>query len=141
MTSDRSLEPDTLVVDIGGGSTELVLGGPGGVSSSTSLQLGCVRMTERFLTADPPTAEQLEACAAHVRSCLPALAPARAIGVAGTVTTLAAIDLGLETHDAERIHGHVLGRDVHRASRSSGCRPSRSATVSASPVSSLRGHP
>jgi len=112
VTSDRPLEPDTLVADIGGGSTELVLGGPDGVSSSTSLQLGCLRMTERFLAADPPTADQLEACAAHVRSCLPPLSPARAVGVAGTVTTLAAIDLGLETHDAERIHGHVLGRDA-----------------------------
>lgn len=110
VTSDRSIEPGTLLVDIGGGSTELVLGGPGGVDHATSLQLGCVRLTERFLNDDPPTAEQVEACAAHVRSLLPTLQPARAIGVAGTVTTLAGLDLELERYDARRIHGHILTR-------------------------------
>lgn len=112
VTSDRTLAPDTLVVDIGGGSTELTLGGPSGVVSSTSLQLGCVRMTERYLAGDPPTPDELAALGDSVRAELPDLSPARAVGVAGTVTTLAAIDLDLETHDVERIHGHVLRRDA-----------------------------
>ena len=92
-------------MDVGGGSTELVLGGPDGVSFHTSLELGCVRMTERF-------GDDLDACATHVRSALPDLEPRRAIGVAGTVTSLAALDLGLVEYDAERVHGHVLTREA-----------------------------
>lgn len=81
--SDRAVvAPDTLVLDIGGGSTELTLGGPGGIGFTTSLQAGCVRMTERFLHTDPPRAGELEACARHVRSLLPGLVPRAAIGVA-----------------------------------------------------------
>ena len=108
VTSDRSLETDTLMVDIGGGSTELLVGGPAGVSFATSLQLGCVRVTERYLATDPPTARELDAAAAHARSLLPPLSVATAIGVAGTITTLAAIDLGLEEYDPVRIHGHPI---------------------------------
>ncbi len=110
VTSDRALEPRTLVVDVGGGSTELVLGGPEGVTFSTSLQLGCVRMQERFLASDPPTARELDSLAEDVRAQLPVLSPVRALGVAGTITTLAALDIGLDEHDAERIHGHVVPR-------------------------------
>ena len=110
VTSDRMLDAETLMVDIGGGSTELLVGGPGGVSFATSLQAGCVRVTERFLESDPPTAAQLEAASAHVRTLLPALAVERAIGVAGTVTTVAAIDLGLTDYDPVRIHGHRISR-------------------------------
>jgi len=106
VTSDRALEPRTLVVDVGGGSTELVVGGPDGVDSHVSLDLGCVRLTERFLRSDPPAPDELEACAAHVRAALPDLDVVGAVGVAGTVTTLAALDLGLEEYDADRIHGH-----------------------------------
>ena len=108
VSSDRSLAADTLMVDIGGGSTELLVGGPEGVSFATSLQVGCVRLTERFLASDPPAAPELVAARAHVRALLPALAIDAAIGVAGTVTTVAAIDLGLETYDAARIHGHRI---------------------------------
>jgi exopolyphosphatase/guanosine-5'-triphosphate,3'-diphosphate pyrophosphatase len=104
VTSGRSIAEGTLIVDVGGGSTELVLGGPDGVSFHTSVDLGCVRMTERF-------GDDLEACAAHVRSAVPALEPRRAIGVAGTVTSLAALDLGLVEYDPERVHGHVLKRE------------------------------
>lgn len=103
VTTGRKVEDGTLVVDVGGGSTELVLGGPGGVVSHTSLDLGCVRMTERF-------DDDLDACAAHVRSALPQLEPRRAIGVAGTITALAALDLGLVEYDPERVHSHVLSR-------------------------------
>ncbi len=110
VTSDRRLEADTLLVDIGGGSTELLVGGPAGVSSATSLQAGCVRLTERFLTSDPPTPDELERAAAYVRSVLPTVRADSAIGVAGTLTTAAAIDLGLAEYDPARIHGHRISR-------------------------------
>ena len=103
VTTGRSVEEETLVIDVGGGSTELVLGGPDGVTSHMSLDLGCVRMTERF-------GDDVDACAAHVRSALHQLAPRSAIGVAGTVTALAALDLGLVEYDPARVHGHVLSR-------------------------------
>jgi exopolyphosphatase/guanosine-5'-triphosphate,3'-diphosphate pyrophosphatase len=108
VTSGRELAGETLIVDVGGGSTELLLGGPDGVSFHTSFDAGCVRMTERFLASDPPAPAELAACAAHVRSLLPELDVRAAIGVAGTVTTLAALDLRLAAYDPERIHGHVL---------------------------------
>ena len=105
VSAGRPIEEGTLIVDVGGGSTELVLGGPDGVSFHTSLDLGCVRMTERF-------GDDLEACAAHIRSALPEVEPRHAIGVAGTVTALAALDLGLVEYDPERVHGHVLTRNA-----------------------------
>jgi exopolyphosphatase/guanosine-5'-triphosphate,3'-diphosphate pyrophosphatase len=110
LSGRAAVAPDTLVLDIGGGSTELTLGDSEGIEFTTSLQAGCVRMTERFLHADPPTTAELAACANEVRSLLPALAPREAIGVAGTITTVAAIDLGLARYDAERIHGHGIPR-------------------------------
>lgn len=110
VVSDRSLDRETLVVDIGGGSTELLVGGPAGVAFATSLQAGCVRITERFLHHDPPSPDELVAAAAEVRALLPRLGVTAAIGVAGTVTTVAAIDLGLAEHDAARIHGHLISR-------------------------------
>lgn len=97
-----------LVVDIGGGSTELVLADGGGVGFATSLDVGCVRLTERFLRSDPPSHAELDTAAAYVRSLLPALRAERAIGVAGTVTTLATLDLGDDEYDPERTHGHRL---------------------------------
>ena len=78
-----SLPDTTLVLDVGGGSTELVLGG-----TRTSLDVGSVRLTERHLRSDPPTGSELDAAAAHVRSLLPSLEPEDAIGVAGTVSQL-----------------------------------------------------
>jgi exopolyphosphatase/guanosine-5'-triphosphate,3'-diphosphate pyrophosphatase len=109
--SDRTIAPSTLLVDIGGGSTELVVGGPDGVAFRTSTQLGCVRLTERFLHGDPPTADELDACAAHARDALPPLEPAGAIGVAGTITTAAAMDIDVEPYDPARTHGHRLSRE------------------------------
>jgi exopolyphosphatase/guanosine-5'-triphosphate,3'-diphosphate pyrophosphatase len=108
VTGGRAIEPDTLVVDIGGGSTELILGGPQGVSFHTSLPLGCVRMSERHLACDPPSEEELSSLAGEVRDLLPEIRPRAAIGVAGTVTSLAALDLGLVEYDPDRVHGHVL---------------------------------
>ena len=116
VASGREMVAGTLLVDVGGGSTELVLGGPGGVEFHVSLDLGCVRLTERFLVHDPPAQEELAACAAYVRSVLAErvptwVAPAAAIGVAGTVTTLATLDLGLEEEVPERVHGHVMSAE------------------------------
>ena len=109
VSSGHELSKGTLLLDIGGGSTELVLGGENGeVAFSASLQLGCVRLTERYLGSDPPTGAELERCAEAVRNALPELEPACAIGVAGTVTTIAALDLGLDVYDPVRIHGHRI---------------------------------
>lgn len=119
VTVGRTLEPGTLVIDVGGGSTELIMGGPDGVGFHASLDLGCVRMTERYLLSDPPDVLELDACATAVRELLAEWVPEEvrtrarhAIGVAGTVTTLAALELGLAQYDPERIHGHALGADA-----------------------------
>jgi exopolyphosphatase/guanosine-5'-triphosphate,3'-diphosphate pyrophosphatase len=108
----------TLVVDIGGGSTELVLGSGTEVSFYASLQAGTVRHTERHLKHDPPQAEELEAMATDIQHLLDAALEGEAlprarhgIAVAGTPTSLAAIDLALDPYDAEHVHGHVLSLD------------------------------
>jgi exopolyphosphatase/guanosine-5'-triphosphate,3'-diphosphate pyrophosphatase len=101
----------TLIVDIGGGSTELVLGSDGGPRASTSLDVGCVRLTERFLSSDPPGKPELAAASAFVRSLLPAYEARHAVGVAGTVTTLATLDLGLAEYDPRRTHRHRISRE------------------------------
>jgi exopolyphosphatase / guanosine-5'-triphosphate,3'-diphosphate pyrophosphatase len=94
---------DTMIVDIGGGSTELIW--PGG---HVSIDIGSVRMTERF-------GEDADAIRAAVRAELPELEASDAIGVAGTVTTIAALDLGLEEYDRDLVHGHRIAReDVER---------------------------
>jgi exopolyphosphatase/guanosine-5'-triphosphate,3'-diphosphate pyrophosphatase len=105
VTHGRELAAGTVVVDIGGGSTELIAAG-----FRTSLDVGCVRLTERFLASDPPARNELDACAAAVREVLPDAAFTAAIGVAGTISTIAALDLGLERFDAERVHGHRISR-------------------------------
>ena len=115
IATDRQIADETLVIDIGGGSTELVAGGPDGLRFHDSLDLGCVRLTERFLHSDPPTERELAACAAAVRYLLAEhvradVRPKHAIGVAGTVTSLAALDLGLSEYDPDRVHGHVFSR-------------------------------
>jgi len=106
VATGREIQKDTLVIDVGGGSTELILGGPDGVSFHESYDLGCVRLTERF-PGDPAGA------AAQVRSTLaervpPEIRPRRALGVAGTVTQLATLDLGLEREEPDLVHGHRL---------------------------------
>ena len=108
VTTGRPPLDDVLVVDIGGGSTELVLADDGEVAVATSLDVGCVRITERFLGSDPPSAPELAAAGAYVRSLLPALEASSAIGVAGTVTTLATLDLGDDEYDPARTHGHRI---------------------------------
>jgi exopolyphosphatase/guanosine-5'-triphosphate,3'-diphosphate pyrophosphatase len=117
---ERALSERTLVLDVGGGSTELILGGPGGVTFHESLDLGCVRLTERFLADDPPTSAQLDACAEFVRSLLAEripgeIRPVEAIGVAGTVTTLATLSLGLPEEDPDLVHEHRMSAEWIRA--------------------------
>ena len=105
-----------VVLDIGGGSTEIVTGTNETVSSKNSLDIGSVRLTERFLKTSPPLPSSLEEAQHYVRDHLRGLARppkgTRCIGVAGTLTTLAAIDLQLRTYDRERVSGHVLVIDV-----------------------------
>jgi len=108
VTAGRAALDDVVVVDIGGGSTELVLAKAGEVAFSTSLEVGCVRITERFLRSDPPSRPELIAAGGYVRSLLPELEARTAIGVAGTVTTLATLDLADPTYDPTRTHGHTL---------------------------------
>ena len=111
VTSARPLSGEAVICDIGGGSTELIAGDPQGVDYAVSLDMGCVRMSERFLRADPPTGEEIAALRRQVAEMLPTDVPAgELIGVAGTVTTLATIDLGLDEEIPERVDGHRLGR-------------------------------
>jgi exopolyphosphatase/guanosine-5'-triphosphate,3'-diphosphate pyrophosphatase len=97
------LEAGTLLVDIGGGSTELVLD-----DERASLPMGSVRFSERY-------GEDLAQLEAAAQALLPPLEPRRAVGVAATITTLAALDLGLPAYDRERVHGHLLSRCGARA--------------------------
>jgi exopolyphosphatase / guanosine-5'-triphosphate,3'-diphosphate pyrophosphatase len=102
-----------LVIDVGGGSTELVIGAGRELRFWTSAQVGVVRMTERHLRSDPPAPAELQDLAQDARTILTAAVPASvrdvptaAIAVAGTATSLAAIDLELEPYDPSRVHGH-----------------------------------
>jgi exopolyphosphatase/guanosine-5'-triphosphate,3'-diphosphate pyrophosphatase len=104
-----------LVADIGGGSTELVLGDDSGVQCSFSMDVGCVRLTERHLHDDPPTDEQVRRTVEDLRAAIgeaarvvPLAEADRLIGVAGTVTTIAAIARGLDRYDADAIHGSTM---------------------------------
>jgi len=108
-----------LVVDIGGGSTELIVGAAGGADPSfhISLQVGVVRQTERHLHSDPPPPRELQRLADDARAVIEAGVPAAiragatsAVGVAGTATSLAAIDQELDPYDPRRVHGYVLER-------------------------------
>ncbi|WP_235750498.1 Ppx/GppA phosphatase family protein, partial [Mycolicibacterium mageritense] len=104
-----------VVVDLGGGSTELVLG-ERGVQASFSADIGCVRLTERCLHSDPPTADEVAAARAVVRDGLaqalrevPVEGARTWVGVAGTMTTLSALAQGMTTYDAEAIHLSRIG--------------------------------
>jgi len=114
-TAEQPPDTPTLVIDIGGGSTEMIVGSGAEVAFHDSLQAGVVRHTERHLSADPPTAVELEALAADVRTLIadaldghPEARATAGIAVAGTPTSLAAIELGLEPYDPARVHGHPL---------------------------------
>jgi exopolyphosphatase / guanosine-5'-triphosphate,3'-diphosphate pyrophosphatase len=111
-----------LVVDIGGGSTEFAVGAGGGAPPDgvVSVDVGCVRVTEKFLHGDPPAPEELSQALSVVRDhlddvarALPATVEAPTlVGLAGTVTTIAAIELGLPEYDRDRIHHFVLTRQA-----------------------------
>jgi exopolyphosphatase/guanosine-5'-triphosphate,3'-diphosphate pyrophosphatase len=124
--AEGEFTPPFLVVDIGGGSTEFVLGGLDEdedlVRAALSVNVGCVRMTERHLRDDPPTREQVEAATADIDAALDEVeksVPLREAGsvvcVAGTATTVAGIALGLPEYDAEQIHhARVSAEDLRR---------------------------
>jgi len=104
--------PPVLVADIGGGSTEVVLGSARGVEAALSVDIGCVRLTERHLTDDPPTPDQIGAAEADIRAAIERIeqvvpvAEARTfVGLAGSVTTVAALAMELPAYDADAIHG------------------------------------
>jgi exopolyphosphatase / guanosine-5'-triphosphate,3'-diphosphate pyrophosphatase len=127
------LEPPYLVVDIGGGSTEFVVGGHadstgrsgpvGGalLLDAISVDIGCVRLTERYLHDDPPTAEQVAAATAavdaaidRVAAVVPVASARTLVGLAGSVTTVTAIALGLAGYEPARIHhARISARQVH----------------------------
>jgi exopolyphosphatase / guanosine-5'-triphosphate,3'-diphosphate pyrophosphatase len=110
---DRGDPTRTLVVDVGGGSTELIVGAHGEVGFHASLQLGVVRQTERHLHEDPPSRAELAALGRDVRTLIERDVPSavrrgvgRALATAGTATALAAVDQALEPYDRERVHGY-----------------------------------
>jgi exopolyphosphatase/guanosine-5'-triphosphate,3'-diphosphate pyrophosphatase len=112
-TSEQAVEEPTLVIDIGGGSTELIVGRGRDISFHTSMQAGVVRHSERHIASDPPTAGELEALATDVRGLIESavgsgVSAERGIAVAGTPTSLAAVEMELEPYDPGRVHGHVL---------------------------------
>jgi exopolyphosphatase / guanosine-5'-triphosphate,3'-diphosphate pyrophosphatase len=115
-----------LVCDIGGGSTEFVLGDEDGMRSARSVDVGCVRLTERHLHDDPPTAEQVESARrdvhralADVREAVDVQAARTLVGLAGSVTTVVALALGLDRYRPERIHhARVDAAAVHRVATS-----------------------
>jgi exopolyphosphatase/guanosine-5'-triphosphate,3'-diphosphate pyrophosphatase len=115
-----------LVCDIGGGSTEFVLGDEKGMHSARSVDVGCVRLTERHLQADPPSDEQVASARADVRAAVDEVrrtvdvAAARTlVGLAGSVTTVVALALELDSYQPERIHhARIDADDVHRVTAS-----------------------
>jgi exopolyphosphatase/guanosine-5'-triphosphate,3'-diphosphate pyrophosphatase len=119
-TAGRRLGAQTLVIDIGGGSTEFVSGRPGSDPDfHVSTRMGSVRQTERHLHTDPPTQDELADLAEDARAIAEGNIPAgvrerleTGIAVAGTATSLAAIDQELDPYDPERVHGYRLGRNV-----------------------------
>ncbi|MEU7041403.1 Ppx/GppA phosphatase family protein [Streptomyces varsoviensis] len=109
-TKELAGDGEYLVVDIGGGSTEFVVGGER-VRAARSVDIGCVRMSERHIRHDPPSAEEITAIRADVEAALdlaeetvPIREPRTLVGLAGSVTTVAAIELGLEQYDSAAIH-------------------------------------
>lgn len=109
------LAEPVLVMDIGGGSTELVAGRDGRIKSAVSLDIGSVRLRERLLSSDPPLPEQVAAAVAHVDGLLDTCGVhfdevATWVGVGGTVTSLSALAQGLSTYDRRLVHGSVVAR-------------------------------
>ncbi|MGF9647598.1 Ppx/GppA phosphatase family protein [Pseudarthrobacter oxydans] len=113
---------EVLVVDLGGGSTEFVLGTAAGVTAAKSVDIGCVRLTERHLRQDPPTPEQIAAAEADVDAAIaragqdvPLERATAVVGVAGSITTITAHALRLTEYSPTAIHGRELPLDTVRA--------------------------
>ena len=117
VTRGLQLDPAAklLIVDIGGGSTELIRAEPGRKRDLVSLQIGSVRLTERLVHHDPPTAREAADLRLAVNEALQELGweftPDVMVGIAGTVTTVCAVVLGLATYDPKIVHGHRLSLD------------------------------
>jgi exopolyphosphatase/guanosine-5'-triphosphate,3'-diphosphate pyrophosphatase len=127
LAADGACPPPYLVTDIGGGSTEFVLGGPeaargGGQVSGRSVNIGCVRLTERHLRTDPPrpgeiadTIADIDAALDQAAASVPVATAGTLVGLAGSVTTVAAIALGLDHYDSARIHhSRLTGERAHQ---------------------------
>jgi exopolyphosphatase/guanosine-5'-triphosphate,3'-diphosphate pyrophosphatase len=150
-TSERDARDrtPTLVIDIGGGSTEFVIGTGREVTYHVSNQAGVVRQSERHLHSDPPTRPECEALARDVRAIISDGVPAEyrgsvehAIGVAGTATSMASIAQGLEPYDPDKVEGYVVseaesrrildrlaGLTLEERRRVPGLHPDRAATI------------
>ena len=136
-TAGRNDDRQTVVIDIGGGSTEYVVGRPGeDPGFHTSTQMGSVRYTERFLRNDPPRREEMVAVADAVREMVPRLEAEHAIAVAGTATSLAAIDGAEDVHgyrlnlgSCERIAAMLAGKTVEQRRNVPGLHPDRAPTI------------
>jgi exopolyphosphatase / guanosine-5'-triphosphate,3'-diphosphate pyrophosphatase len=141
-TAGRDDDRDTVVIDIGGGSTEYVLGRAGGEPEfHTSTQMGSVRYTERFLRDDPPRGEEMAKVADAVREMVPRVEAEHAIAVAGTATSLAAIDGAEEPHGyrltlaaCERIVAMLASKTVDERRKVDGLHPDRAPTIVAGAV-------
>jgi exopolyphosphatase / guanosine-5'-triphosphate,3'-diphosphate pyrophosphatase len=149
-TSGRVDDNEAVVIDIGGGSTEYVVGRPGqDPDFHVSTQMGSVRHTERFLHSDPPTHEELAQLAAVVGETVPDVAVEQGIAVAGTATSLAAIDGADEVHayrlslaTCERLVARLAGMPLRERRRVEGLHPDRAPTIVAGAViltESIRG--
>ncbi len=115
MSGRPAAQEPTVVIDIGGGSTEFIVGVGRSAGFHVSVPAGVVRMSERHIRTDPPTPEELQALAADVRACFMEHLPAeerapvrRGIAVAGTATSAASMDLELDPYDPDRVHGYPL---------------------------------
>ena len=141
-TSARKDDGETVVIDIGGGSTEYVVGRPGrDPEFHTSTQMGSVRHTERFLHSDPPTHQELTQLAAAVGETVPDVAVEQGIAVAGTSTSLAAIDGADEVHayrlslaTCERLVARLAAMPLEERRRVEGLHPDRAPTIVAGAV-------
>jgi exopolyphosphatase / guanosine-5'-triphosphate,3'-diphosphate pyrophosphatase len=120
LAAETECPPPYLVTDIGGGSTEFILGGPAGIAGARSVNIGCVRLTERHLHDDPPLPGQVAATERDIAAALsqvdalPASEARTLVGLAGSVTTIAGIALDLDRYDSARIHhSRVSAVQVH----------------------------
>ncbi len=108
-----------LIIDIGGGSTELILGDRDKIHSAVSLNLGAVRMTDKFIRSDLILKEEKEELMSHIKSLISAqiknikdFKPEVVVGIGGTITTIGAIDLKMDEYDREKIHNHQINLDT-----------------------------